>query len=135
MFQVTAEQCPLQTSLPPEQTPPGPEAELCCLDKKLTDNSDEDVALPSLQVFTGIFRCRIFHFAQVHQGTLFIHKINAICRERCGEGSPGCPRVANMSLWGLRGIFLGKLHFEQNLLRSGEWGVCCPFFPVFWGVL
>ncbi|XP_058707892.1 pre-B lymphocyte protein 3 isoform X2 [Poecile atricapillus] len=27
-----------------------PEAQLCCLDKELTDNSDEDVALPSLQV-------------------------------------------------------------------------------------
>lgn len=98
----------------------------------LTDNSDEDVALPSLQVFTGIFRCRIFHFAQVHQGALFIHKIYAVWRERCGEGSPGCPCVANMSLWCLEVFFLGKLHFEQNLLRSGSGRFAVP---VFWGVL
>lgn len=69
---------------------------------ELTDNSDEDVVLPSLQVFTGIFRCRILHFTQVHQGALFIHKINAIWREKC-VGTPGQHQPV-----GFRGIFLGK---------------------------
>lgn len=64
--------------------------------------------LPSLQVFAGIFRCRIFHFAQVHQGALFIHEINAVWRERCGEGSPGCPCGANGSLRGLEAFSLAS---------------------------
>lgn len=37
-----------------------------------------------------------------------------------------CPCVAKKHVE-FRGIFLGRLHFEQNLWRSGEWEVCCPF--------
>lgn len=42
-------------------------------------------------------------------------------------------KEAQAALWGqrepegFRDIFLGKLHLEQNLLRSGEREVCCPF--------
>lgn len=102
--------------------------------KELTDNSDEDVALPPLQVFTGTFRFRICHFAQVHQVALLVHKIDAVWRKRCGEGSPGCPCVANMSMWGLEVFSPASYTLNRICCDLGSGRFTVPF-PVFWDVL
>lgn len=130
---MTAEQRP-SPSLPPEQTLLGPEAELCCLDKELGDNSDEDVVLPFLWVFTGEFRCSIFHFAQIHQGALFVHKIDEVWRERHMVKEAQCAPVWPKSMWSLEVFSLAGYTLNRICGDLGSGRFAVPF-PVFRDVL